>query len=215
MTLIFRFPTLALATCACACMLAGCATTQINSQWRDPGFVGDLARGGRLLVVCQASDTTLRRVCEDHWTVELGMQGITATRSYSLPGFSADLAASPDAVNAAARANGARAVINMQLAPGDVSVINPGPQMGVGVGGGSGGYHSGGFSFGGLGVSFPIGGATVTRGMASSTTAVDLASGAVVWSGNASAPAEGDVTAQISALAKVTVEALKKAGLIR
>lgn len=214
MTHLLRLAALGLATAACAGMLSGCATTQINSQWKDPHYVGSLAKGSRILVACQARDTTLRRICEDHWVVEMGAQGMNVIRSYSLPGIAPDGAASPDAIRAAARASGAGTVVSMQLAPSDVSVVNPGPQMGVGIGGGSGGYHGGGFSFGGLGVSFPVGGATVTQGMTSSTTLVDLASGTTIWSGNASTASDVDATAQVSALTKVTVEAMKKAGLI-
>ena len=39
----------------------------------------------------------------------------------------------------------------------DFAVVNPGPQVGIGIGGGSGGgYRSGGFSVGGIGISLPI-----------------------------------------------------------
>ena len=95
-------------------------------------------------------------------------------------------------------------------------MVNPGPQVGFGLGGGSGGgYRGGGFSVGGIGLSFPVGGATTTRSLGSSTSLVDLASGAVIWSGSATTSASGDVTSQVGALTQVTIDALHKAGLIR
>ena len=77
------------------------------------------------------------------------------------------------------------------------------------------GYRGGGFSVGGIGLSFPVGGATTTRSLGSSTSLVDLASGAVIWSGNATTSASaGDLTAQVAALTEVAIDALQKAGLI-
>jgi len=209
----FRPATPGLAICACLGLLAGCATTQMNSQWKNPAFTGGMAKGSRVMVMCQARDDTLRRVCEDQWVVQLGAHGINTVRGYTLTSLPPSRAANPDEIKTAAKASGARAVISMQLTASDVSVVNPGPQLGVGIGGGSGGYHGGGFSFGGLGVSFPVGSATVTQGMASSTTLVDVASGALVWSGNASTAADVDITAQVTALTRVTAEELKKAGV--
>ncbi len=214
MTNLLRLAKLGVTTWICAGLLAGCATTRIDSQWKDPNFVGGLNKGGHVLVLCLARDDTLRRVCEDLWATQLGMQEMTAVRSYLIPGFPPDGAANPDQTKAAAQASGAGMVVSMQLARSDFAVVNPGPQVGFGVGSGSGGYRGGGFSFGGLGISLPIGGATATQAMSASTTLVDVASGALVWSGNASTAADGDVTAQVSALTKVTIETLKKAGLL-
>lgn len=209
---VLRRVTRVLATCSCVILLTGCATTQMNSQWKSPNFIGGLPKGGQVLVLCQSRDDALRRVCEDHWSVQIRTHGMTAVRSYTLPGFPLDGGANPNAIKAAAHGSGARAVLTMHLALSDYAVINPGPQVGVGIGGGSGGYHGGGFSFGGFGVSFPVGGATATYGMSSSTTLTDISSGELVWSGNASTAADADVNAQVSALIKVTAEALKKAG---
>lgn len=207
-----RRMTSALATWTCIGLLAGCSTARMNSQWTDPGFTGRPPDSDRVLVLCLARDDTLRRLCEDRWAIELGVQGLSAVRSYSLPGFPPYGRAGPDEIKAAALASGAWSVARMQLALSDLIVFNSGPQMGVGVGGGDA-YRGGGFSFGGFGLSFPVGGATATQGMSSSATLVDPASGKLLWSGNASTTADGDETAQVSALTRITVEALKKAGL--
>ena len=72
----------------------------------------------------------------------------------------------------------------------------------------------GGFSVGGIGITLPIGGAIPTQSLAASSSLVDVASGKLVWSGSASAPASGDIVAQVGALSQVTIEAIRKAGLL-
>lgn len=47
----------------------------------------------------------------------------------------------------------------------------------------------GGFSVGGIGISFPIGGATAAQSLAASSALTALAQGTLVWSGSASTPA--------------------------
>lgn len=194
-----------------AVALAGCATTRMNAEWADPKFAGTKLKGQRLLVVCQARDDTTRRLCEDQWAMQLGGQGVTGVPSYSISGFPPGGAANPEEVKAVARKNGATAVLTSQLAVGEYTVVNPSPQVSVGAGGGSGGWS--GFGWGGVGVSFPIGGATATQTMSASTSLVEVASGTMMWSGSASTPASGDVTGQVAALTRVTVEALQRAAL--
>ncbi len=198
-----------------AAVIAGCATTEMTAQWKDPAYSSTLT-GSRVLVLCQARDDTLRRVCEDQWATRLAAQGVAGIRSYSLPGFPPGGAANPEEMAMAGRENGATVVASTQLILSDFAVVNPGPQVGFGLGGGSGGgYRGGGFGVGGIGLSFPVGGATTTRSLGSSTTLVDLASGAVIWSGSATTSASGDMTSQVGALTQVTIDALHKAGLIR
>lgn len=198
---------------ALAALLAGCATTQMTSQWKSPNFAGGSLKGQRVLVLCQARDDTLRRVCEDQWAGQLGLQEVVAVRAYTIPGIPPGGAANPDEIKAAARVSGAVAVASMQLVASDFAAVNPGPQVGIGIGGGSGGYRSG-FSIGGFGLSFPVGGATATQGLSSNTSLLDPASGALVWSGSASTAAVADLVSQVSALTQVTIDALQKAGMI-
>lgn len=198
-----------------AVMLAGCAATQMNAEWRDPVFSGGSLKSGRVLVVCRAPDEALRRVCEDRWASLLGAQGMVPVRGYSIPGFpwaSGDTSAE---MATALRASGVAAFASMSLIPSDMSTVTPGPQVGVGVSGGSGGgYRGGGFSVGGIGISFPIGGATVLRSLGASSSFVDVASGKLVWSGTASTPASSDPLAQVGELTRVTTDAIRRAGLI-
>jgi hypothetical protein len=198
-----------------AAMLAGCATTQMNAEWRDPVFSPGAAKRARVLVVCRAPDEALRRVCEDRWSNLLGAHGMVPERSYSIAGFPSASADTSAEMTAAVRASGVAALASMSLIPSDMGMVTSGPQVGVGVSGGSGGGHrGGGFGVGGIGISFPIGGATVTRSLGASSSFVDVASGKLVWSGTASTPASSDRLAQVGELVRVTIEAIRRAGLI-
>ncbi|NLF53340.1 MAG: hypothetical protein GX576_02825 [Thauera phenolivorans] len=203
-----------LAAAACAAVLAGCASAEMSSEWKDGSFGTGFGTGTGMVVVCQPGNDALRRVCEDGWVRRLAAERITTLRSYSLPGFPPDAELTPERIAVAARDSGARAVVTMRLAPSGATVVRPGPQFGFGIGGGSGGYHDG-FSFGGIGISFPLGGASVTHGMDSSTTLLDVARGSVVWAGSARARADDDLDAQVAALTGITLEAMKAAGVIR
>ena len=168
-----------------------------------------------MLVVCRAPDEAMRRVCEDQWSSQLGARGVAALQSYSIANFPWTSGDTSAEMRAAVRASGVAALASMSIYPSEVASINPGPQVGIGIGGGSGGgYRGGGFSVGGIGITLPIGGATTTQSLAASSSLVDVASGKLVWSGIANTSASGDVLAQVSALAQVTTEAMRKAGLL-
>jgi uncharacterized membrane protein YgcG len=198
-----------------AALLAGCATTQMSAEWRDPAFPGGSLAGRRVLVVCRAPDEAMRRLCEDQWTSQFGARGVAAAQSYTIAGFPWASGDTSDEVKAAVRASGVAALASMSLYPSEFAVVNPGPQVGVGVSGGSGGgYRGGGFSFGGIGITVPIGGATASQSLAASSSLVDVASGRLVWSGSANTPASSDVIGQVSALTQVVTDAMRRAGLL-
>lgn len=196
-------------------VVAGCATARMDSQWVDRSFHDALAPGARVFVACETAVDSLRRLCEDAWAERMRTEGIAVVRSYGAAPLPADAGSNPARIDDAARASGASAVVRMKLAHGSHSVFQPGPQVGFGIGGGSGG--GGGFSFGGIGISLPIGGGGVSQRleMAASTTLTDLARGTVVWAGSARTEIDGDAGAPVSALTRVTVDAMKEAGVIR
>ncbi len=212
---MLRPPIWRLLTASLVATLAGCATTQMTAEWRNPAFNAASLQGGRVLVVCRAPDEAVRRGCEDQWSNQLDARGIVVVRSYSIPGFPW---ASPDAseeMRGALQSSGVATLASMSLYAGGVAAVNPGAQVGVGVSAGSGGGHrGGGFSVGGIGISFPIGGATAAQSLAASSSLTAVAQGTLIWSGSASAPASGDVLAQVGALTQVTIEAIRRAGLI-
>jgi len=194
--------------------LAGCATPRMTAEWRNPAFGAGSSKGWRVLVVCRAPDEAVRRGCEDQWSAQLGARGVAAARSYAIAGFPWASPDTSDEMMAALRASGVAALASMSLYAGGVAVISPGAQVGVGVSAGGGGYRGGGFSIGGIGITFPIGGATSAQSLAASSSLMEVAQGTLVWSGSASTPASGDILGDVAALTQVTIEAMQKAGLL-
>jgi hypothetical protein len=197
-------PTTLILPLAGVLMLAGCATGRLEAQWSDPQFAGQTLAGAKVLVVCQAAEQTVVRICQDQLAAQLRNVGVTPVLSDSLSS-SADKAGDKFA---AARSLGARAIMMSSLSP-NTTITNSGPSVGFGMG--SGGYHSG----VGIGMSLPVGSSTQTSTTtyASDTTLTDVSNGRLMWSGKASTSAQ-DVTEQLSGLAKVSVESARKAGML-
>lgn len=199
---------LAIAGCTVA-LLAGCASTRIDTQWSDPQFAGRSLYGQRVLVVCDAADVALRRSCQQRLVDELSALGATALDGPEPANPSPGRQAAATHLLPAARAARADAVVSASVLP-DSFAIQPGPSVGIGVGGFGGGRVGVG---GGIGVSVPIGGAERMTGYAASATLTDTASGRLMWSAKASAPASSDdAERQAGELARALVEALRKAG---
>lgn len=186
-----------------ALALAGCATTKLDAQWVDPQFAGRSLAGSRILVVCDAADLALKRICQERMAAEVVALGATA-----VPGPDSG---SSDAYLGAARSAGARALLVTSVAP-DANVVSGGPQISFGLGGfnwGGGGSSVG----GGVGVSMPVGGARVQTAYGANTSLTDVATGKLMWTGKASTPAQDDLGAQIGELSRATLGAAQKAGL--
>lgn len=186
-------------------MLSGCASSTVNAQWSDPQFVGQPARGTRVLVACEAPDPTLRRVCADRLAVKLSGLG-------AMPVLAADSDAIPSDAELlqAARAAGAGAALRARISP-DSTQVSPAPTFGIGIGGIGGGYRAA--TGVGIGMSAPIGaGAPPTTGYAASAGLFDVVSGQLMWSGRASAAPSSDVGAQLDTLAVLLLDAARQAG---
>ncbi|EXI69714.1 MAG: hypothetical protein AW08_00207 [Candidatus Accumulibacter adjunctus] len=205
---------MSLAAALATLTLVSCATTQMKSEWRDPKVAGAVLKGQPVLVVCQSRDPSLRRICEDQWALRLQRAGAAGIQSYAIPNFPADGIAGSEETRSAAERVGAPIVASVQLALDDLAVVNPAPQVGIGIAGGSGGYRSGGFSAGGLGLSFPLGWPTAAQGMVCSAAMVDAASGTVFWSGSAAAPPSGTQAGQVAELTQLMIDSLLRAGLL-
>jgi hypothetical protein len=197
-----------------AATLAGCATTRVENEWRDPAASAALL-GQRVLVVCRAPDDTTRRVCEDEWARQVEGFGMTPVAGYTLAALPAKAGDLSDEMRNAARAARASAILATTVQTnGGTTWGGAGPTVGVGVGG-VGGSGGGNFGFGGVSIGIPIGGsAQRSIGLGTSTSVVDVASGKLVWSANAAAPTAGEQRAQLGELARVTLEAMRKAGLL-
>jgi hypothetical protein len=186
-------------------LLAGCATKTLDAQWSDPQLTsGNPLRGARLLVVCEAQDLVLRRICQDQVGAQVIAAGATPVAS---PDVAADASGNPAQYLAAAKAASAKAVLLTAVAP-DSSVAKPGFTVGFGLGG----FGGGGFG-GGVGVSAPVGGTKVATGYAANGSITDVASGRLMWTAKATAAPSDDINSQIAELAKAVVTGAGKAGL--
>lgn len=188
---------------------AGCASTQVGAQWIDPGFQGRSLRGNTLLVVCEAADAATKRVCQDQLAAQVTAYGGTARIAGEIANPTPGREQTPSAYLPAARSAGAQAVLSAAVVSDPVATVRSGPSIGVGMGGWSGGRGSVG---GGIGISFPFGRASEETGLGLNGALTDVASGKLMWSGRASAPASADTGKQLDELARATLEAASKAG---
>jgi hypothetical protein len=196
----------ALVSTFAALLLTACASTQLDAQWTNPDYRGKALRGMPVLVACEAQEPTLQRICEDQVSAQLAAQGATPTRNYQV---AAVPATGTDPYQTAAKKVGARAIVRTTLIAG-VPVATTGPQVGIGVGGSSGGYSGSTGGFGGI--SFPVGGTRVGSAYSGDTAVIDPANGAVMWSGRATSSTSQDMAGQVTELARVTVDAIRQAG---
>lgn len=187
--------------------LAGCASTQVGAQWTDPAFQGRSLRGSTLLVVCEAPDAATKRVCQDQLAAQVTAYGGTPRLAGEIANPTPGREQNPSAYLPAARSAGARAVLSAAVVSDPVATVRSGPSIGVGVGGWSGGHVGG-----GIGISFPFGRARDETGLGLNGALTDVASGKLMWSARASAPAGADTGKQLDELARATLEAASKAG---
>jgi hypothetical protein len=193
-----------------ALLLAGCASSRINAQWSDRQFAGQPPRGAKVLVACQASEPTLRRICADQMAARLAALGALPLLAPDSSDAADAAAPNEAALLQAARQAGAVALLRTQLAP-EVVAVAPGPTIGIGIGGFGGGYRSGGSV--GFGMSAPLGGAgPAETGYAATASLTDVASGNLMWSARASAPPSQDVARQLAELATLLLDAARQAG---
>lgn len=193
-------------------LLGACASTRMDAQWSNPDYQGKAARGGPVLVACEAQDLTLQRICEDQLAAAVSARGVKSTLNSQLSP-AAGPATGTDPYLAAAKRVGARAIVRMTLGASQAVAVDSGPRIGIGVGGGS--WGGGGSSVGGgVGIGFPVGGSRVAQAFGAETALIDPSNGATMWSGRASSSTAQDLTAQITELAQVTANALAGAGML-
>ena len=195
-----------------AAMLAACASTRLDAQWSDPQLSANSLRGARVMVVCEAYDLAVKRICQDQMSAEVVARGGTA-----VPGPDEGTGAAVRPLNndqdlGAARSAGAKAVLTHSVTPADVAVGGSGMSIGIGgfgVGGGGRGSTGG----VGVGVSMPVGGQQSNTGYAMNSRVTDVSSGKLLWTAKASASPSSDVSAQLAELHKVVFGAADKAQL--
>jgi hypothetical protein len=196
----------------CAVLNSGCSSNPVQAEWTDPAFTNHSLRGAKVLVVCDASDLPIKRVCEEEMRAQVATLGATPVSAPELSAASGSDSLSDKAL-AAARSAGAKAVLLASVAP-DATLVNPGPSVGFGVGGfgGMGGYHSGGVGAG-VGVSVPVGAERTRTAYAANMVLKDVDSGRVMWTSKVSGPMSQDINMQMNAIARAGLEAAQKAGM--
>jgi len=201
-------PSICRAACAAALPLvfAGCASTVVDTQWRNVELPANYLRGATVMVSCETRDELLRRICDEQVAAELSAHG--AVPVFAAPGTVA--AIEPGVADAqylpAARGSGAKAVFSVTVGASSTSV-SPGVMVSVG------GFGLGRNSAAGVGVAAPVGGGQVSNGYSANGRVTDVASGRLMWSARASTPPSGDVNAQVTELSKSVLDAAGKAGL--
>jgi hypothetical protein len=194
-----------LATVA-ATVLAGCASGP-EATWSDPQLGAKPLQGARVLVVCEAAETTLQQLCLDRMAEELTARGLTPVRSTQPP--SASVGRGANAYVGEARAAGAGALLLTSVTPDNTRVARASP-FSLGIGGFSFGGHSG----AGVGVSVPIGagGSAYNPGWAANSSFTEAGSGRLLWSARTSSTST-DLNAGMGSMSRTLMEAAEKAGV--
>jgi hypothetical protein len=195
---------LALLCATLAIGLAGCASTRLDAQWSDPQLAPNSLRGARVMVVCEAYDLAIKRICQDQMAAEVVARGGTAVPG---PEATAVRPLNNDQYLGAARDAGVKAVLTHSITTADVS-------SGSGVSIGLGAFGIGGGSVrGGAGVSVPVGGQHTNTGYAMNSRVTEVTSGKLLWTAKATASPSSDANAQLSELNKAVFGAADKAQL--
>jgi hypothetical protein len=196
----------AIALAAAGLLLAGCASTAVDAQWRSTELPPGYLRGATVLVACETGEIVIKRICEDRVVADLGARGVRAVLATSSDTAVAPTGASDMQLVPAARSNGARALYSDGVGLASQSV-SPGFTIGIG------GFGFGRHSAGGIGVSAPFGGGQVSQGYAANGRVTDVASGRLMWTARASAPPSSDINNQLAELSRSVLDAAAGAGL--
>ena len=191
---------------AVAALLAGCATTpQLDAQWSDAQLSGNLLRGARVLVACDAYEVVVRQICQDQLAGEVVAHGATPVFAAPTVAITADRSVDSQLLPVA-REMAANALLVMTVA---VAVNDFSPGWSIGIGGFGYGSHGS----VGVGVQAPVGGGRVSSGYSANGRVTDVANGRLVWTAKATAPPSSDLDAQMGELSKAVLGAADKAGL--
>jgi hypothetical protein len=184
--------------------LGGCASTQLEAQWKDPASARILS-GSRVLVACDAFELVVRKLCEDKLSAEVRSRGATPVLPPADTQIATDRAIDGQLLPAARNA-GARSMLVVTLAVAATDVSQP---FSIGIGGFGFGSRSG----GGVGVGIPVGGGRVSTGYSANGRVTAVADGRLVWTAKATTPPSSDLDAQLSELSKAVVDAAATSGL--
>jgi len=184
-------------------LLAGCASTTLQSQWRDPGYTGGPFR--KVFVIgLSARDVTARRIFEDVMVAKLMVVGVQAVPEWQhLP---SDGPLPEGAVSAAVDGNGADAVLIARLVGIDTRIsVSPVAVPGPGWYGPYAGWYSGWYSAPQV---------TQYDVVIVETSLYDTKTKRLVWSATSQTVDPASVQKEAPAFADTIIGALQKAGLL-
>jgi hypothetical protein len=187
-----------LALVAGALILASCASTTMQSVWRDPAYTGGPFK--RVFVVAlSAKDGTARRVLEDVMVAKLRAGGVDA-----IPGWQylSDAPMDEGAFGAAVAKSGADAMLMVRLLSVETQTT-VWPPMGPRIG--WYGMYSGWYAYPDV---------TQSQTAIVETTLFDAKSRRVIWSGTSETLNPTSVQKDAPAFADVILGALRKDGLL-
>jgi len=194
---------LLIATVASAAALTACATHTVDAQWSSPQLANAPLQGAKVLVVCEAPEEVLGRICLDKLAAELRTRGLTPVLRPDTAPPPATQARDDTRYLPEARAAGVRAVWVASVGPEAYNAGSSGSGLSIGFGG---------FSFGrsssvGLGVSMPVGGTSANTVYAADARVSDVGNGLLLWTARSGSPPSGDTRVQIEALLQRLVDA--------
>ena len=114
-----------LAGVAALALLGGCASTALDAQWADAQLAPQLLRGARVMVVCEAQDLVIQRLCQDQVVAGLAQRGalpVVLPENINVP--LAQAAIDPQVLQAARQA-GAKAVFSVVVGV-SAQTVSPG-----------------------------------------------------------------------------------------
>lgn len=187
---------------ALAWLAAGCASTTLQSTWRDPGYTGGAFK--RIFVLALSTrDVTARRVLEDVMVAKLAASGVEAVPAWqSLPN---DGPVAESALTAAVTASRADGMLMVRLLGVDTQLtvwpapIGPGPRFGWY------GAYSGWYAYPQV---------TQTQTAVVETTFFDVRSQRIVWSATSETLNPTSVQRDAPEFADVILASLRKDGLL-
>jgi len=186
-------------------VITGCASTTLQSQWRDPSYTGGPFR--KIFVIgLSAKDVTARRIFEDVMVARLTAAGVQALPAWQY--LQGEGPAAESAAAAAVESTGADAVLMARLVAVDTRisvtpVVVPGP--GFGWYGPYAGWYSGWYAAPQV-TQYDV--ATVE------TTLFDAKTKRLVWSTTSQTINPASVQKEAPAFADTIVAALQTAGLL-
>jgi hypothetical protein len=199
----------AAAVLAATLALAGCASTGVDAQWKDPQLAGTPLRSGRVLVVCESAEVVLSRICVDRLSADLQERGATVVTAPDDSGPAPSQPRDDSRYLERARQLGASVVWAASVSPTPASESRPGPGVSIGLGGFSFGRSSG----VGVGVSMPVGSGAAPPQYAADARVTNAANGRLLWSARAGSPPAGDGRSQVENLLQRLVNAAGEAQL--